>query len=244
MKPEELLGLAISALYIFLLTIESRYAARAFEQVRRWRWTGGAFFVMVLVLGSIAPLLLPLTWFKAHALLDLSGLGLMGVPVGLLAVTFLGYWLHRGEHKFDWLWRAAHQMHHSPPRVDMAGAYFTHPVEVVLKVSLATTTSVFLLGLTPMAASAVGLIGAMLSMWQHWNIRTPHWLGYLIPRPESHVLHHERDVHARNYGDLPLWDILFGTFVNPREAWTGKVGFDTPLHERITDMLRMRDVHR
>lgn len=244
MKPEELLSLAIPLVYILLLVIESRYAARAFEKVRRWRWTGGAFFVMVLAVGSLAPWLLPLTWFKAHPVFDLSGLGLMGVPVGLLAVTFLGYWLHRGEHKFNWLWRAAHQLHHSAPRVDMAGAYFTHPVEVLLKVSLATTTSVYLLGLTPVAASAVGLIGALLSMWQHWNIHTPHWLGYLIPRPESHVLHHERDVHARNYGDLPIWDMLFGTFVNPREAWTGQVGFDRHSSQRIMDMLVMRDVHQ
>ena len=50
MKPEELLSLAIPVVYILLLAIESRYAARTFEQVRRWRWTGGAFFVMVLVL--------------------------------------------------------------------------------------------------------------------------------------------------------------------------------------------------
>lgn len=244
MKPEALLGLAIPLVYLLLLVTESRCAARGFEQVRRWRWTGGAFFVMVLVLGSLAPLLLPLKWFKAHPLLDLSSLGLIGIPVGVLAVTFLSYWLHRAEHRFDWLWRAAHQLHHSAPRIDMAGAYFTHPVEVLLKVALTTTTSVYLLGLTPMAASAVGLVGALLSMWQHWNINTPHWLGYLIPRPESHVLHHERDVHARNYGDLPIWDMMFGTFVNPRTVWTGKVGFATPLNQRIMDMLVMRDVHR
>jgi sterol desaturase/sphingolipid hydroxylase (fatty acid hydroxylase superfamily) len=161
-----------------------------------------------------------------------------------LVVTFFGYWLHRAEHRFTWLWLAAHQLHHSAPRVDLAGAYFTHPVEVALKVTLATTTSVYLLGLTPMAAAAVGLIGAVLSMWQHWNINTPHWLGYLIPRPESHVLHHERDVPARNFGDLPLWDLLFGTFDNPRTAWAGQAGFPSPQHQRLKDMLLMGDVQQ
>ena len=36
--------------------------------------------------------------------------------------------------------------------------------------------------------------------------------------------HHERGVHARNYSDLPFWDIVFGTFHNPKE-FAGEVGF-------------------
>ncbi len=244
MQPEKLLGLAIPVIFLLLLGIESRYAARQFEPVQRWRRTGLMFFAMVLVVGSLAPLLLPLDWFHAQAVLNLSALGLWGIPVGLLVTSFFGYWLHRAEHRFDWLWRAAHQLHHSAQRVDMAGAYFTHPVEVLLKVALGTTVSVFLLGLTPMAASAVALASALLSMWQHLNIHTPHWLGYIIPRPESHVLHHARNSQTRNYSDLPIWDMVFGTFDNPRAAWSGTVGFDTPRNTRIKDMLLMRDVHK
>lgn len=61
-------------------------------------------------------------------------------------------------------------------------------------------------------------------MFQHANIRTPRWLGYLIQRPESHAVHHGRGIHRYNYADLPLWDIIFGTFRNPETA-TGEVGF-------------------
>lgn len=243
MQPEKLLSLAIPVVFLLLLCIESRYVARQFEPVQHWRRTGLLFFAMVLVVGSLAPLLLPWGWFKTQPVLNLSALGLWGIPVGMLATSFFGYWLHRAEHRFDWLWRAAHQLHHSAQRVDMAGAYFTHPVEVLLKVTLGTTVSVYLLGLSPMAASAVGLTGALLSMWQHLNIHTPHWLGYIIPRPESHVLHHARNNLARNYGDLPIWDMVFGTFDNPRAPWTGTVGFSTPRNTRIKDMLLMRDVH-
>lgn len=243
MQPEELLGLAIPVVFFILLGIESRHAARPFEPVHRWRRTGLLFFAMVLAVGSLAPLLLPMAWFKAQALLDLSALGLWGTPLGLLVSTFFGYWLHRAEHRFDWLWRASHQLHHSAPRVDLAGAYFAHPVEVLLKVMLGATVSVYVLGLAPMAASAVALISALLSMWQHWNIHTPHWIGYLIPRPESHVLHHARDNQARNYGDLPIWDMVFGTFNNPRAPSSVTVGFDTVRSTRIKDMLLMRDVN-
>jgi sterol desaturase/sphingolipid hydroxylase (fatty acid hydroxylase superfamily) len=243
MKSEQLIGLAIPVTFVVLLILESRLAAREFEPVPHWRRQGGLFFVMVLIVGSIAPWLQPLKWLGVKPLLDLSSLGSGAIPLGLLASTFFGYWLHRAEHRFDWLWRASHQLHHSAPRIDLSGAYFTHPIEVVLKVLLASTVNIYALGLSPMAASIVGLTSAVLSMWQHLNINTPYWLGFLVPRPEAHVLHHERDIHARNYGELPIWDIIFGTFLNPKNRWTGKVGFHPPASAQLRAMLWMQDAH-
>jgi hypothetical protein len=43
--------------------------------------------------------------------------------------------------------------------------------------------------------------------------------------------------------DLPLWDMLFGTFQNS-QTFDGKVGFRNSASARIGDMLLMRDVHR
>jgi sterol desaturase/sphingolipid hydroxylase (fatty acid hydroxylase superfamily) len=79
-------------------------------------------------------------------------------------------------------------------------------------------------GITAEAAIAINVFTTFLGMLQHANIRTPHWLGYLIIRPESHAAHHERGVHAFNYCDLPLWDMVFGTFKNPRR-FEGEAGF-------------------
>lgn len=244
MKADQWLGALIPLYFFLMLAIESRFAARLFVQVHNWRRIGLLFFVMALLLGSLLPLLLPLTTLASRPVFDLSGLGLLGIVPGLLVVSFFAYWIHRAEHRFDCLWRLTHQLHHSPPRVDMAGAYFSHPFEIMLKVTVANLVSVYLLGLTPMASAALGVIGAMLSMWQHWNINTPHWLGYLIPRPESHVLHHASGIPVRNFSDLPIWDMLFGTYENPRQSWQGEVGFDASLSRRISDMLLLRDVHK
>jgi sterol desaturase/sphingolipid hydroxylase (fatty acid hydroxylase superfamily) len=79
-------------------------------------------------------------------------------------------------------------------------------------------------GVSAEAAIIINLVATFFGLFQHANIKTPHWLGYFIQRPESHSAHHERGVHARNYSDLPLWDIVFGTFYNPNE-FTGEVGF-------------------
>lgn len=244
MKTEEALGVAIPVIYFLLVALDARYSVRQFDSIRRWRWTGAVFLLMVLIVGSLVPLLLPQQWFKEHAVMDLSGLGLMGIPIGLLVTTFFAYWFHRAEHRFNWIWRATHQLHHSALRIDISGAFYTHPFEVIAKVSISTVVSLYLLGLSPIAASGVGLVGAMLSMFQHCNINTPHWLGYIIPRPESHVLHHAQNLQIRNYGDLPLWDMLFGTFTNPSKKWAGKVGFGESGNIRIVDMLLMRDVSK
>ena len=242
MKPEDLVGIAIPVFFILLFIIESRHTARAFEPVKNWRKTGALFFAMVLVVGSLVPWLIPVGWLKQHSVFDLSRSGLWGVPAGILATSFFGYWLHRAMHRFTWLWLGMHQLHHGAKRVDLAGAYFAHPLEITAKVGLATVAGAYLLGLPPLATALVGVFTATVSMFQHTNIATPRWLGYFVQRPESHCLHHEHNIHARNYSDLPLWDMVFGSFQNP-QSFEGKVGYQLPSGPSATDMLLMRDVN-
>jgi sterol desaturase/sphingolipid hydroxylase (fatty acid hydroxylase superfamily) len=102
--------------------------------------------------------------------------------------------------------------------------------------------TVIVLGLDPLAASLTGVVAALHGIFQHWNVRTPRWIGYFVQRPESHCLHHERGVHARNFADFPLWDMLFGTFHNP-ERFDGECGFDAPADRRLGAMLAWRDVN-
>lgn len=54
-------------------------------------------------------------------------------------------------------------------------------------------------------------------------------------------MHHQEGVHAYNYGDLPLWDILFGTFRNPL-SWNAKCGLGSENEQRLPEMLRGIDV--
>jgi len=73
------------------------------------------------------------------------------------------------------------------------------------------------------------------------SFRTPRWLGYIIQRPESHSVHHGKNIHRYNYSDLPLWDIVFGTFRNP-ESFQKEHGFYPGSSERLVEMLTFRDV--
>jgi hypothetical protein len=59
--------------------------------------------------------------------------------------------------------------------------------------------------------------------------------------PESHSRHHERGVHAGHYADLPIFDIVFGTFNNPREFAPAVRSCDGAFY-RVGEMLRRMDV--
>jgi len=48
-------------------------------------------------------------------------------------------------------------------------------------------------------------------------------------------------VAPRNYSDLPFWDILFGTFHNPKE-FTGQVGFYDGRSQKVGPMLIGRQI--
>ena len=214
---------------------------RRFAAPRGWRARAAvvtvASFWLSLVVGDL--------WGRflgGSSLLDLSPLGTWaGAAVGILIYEFVHYAYHRAAHAWDWLWRAAHQMHHSAESIDALGAYYQHPLDTALFTTWASLVFYPLLGLSAEAGAVAAAFLSFNAAFQHANIRTPRWLGYLIQRPESHGIHHERDVHRYNYSDLPLWDIVFGTFRNP-ERWEAEAGFYPGASARVGAMMIGRDV--
>ncbi|MBK7861153.1 MAG: sterol desaturase family protein [Archangiaceae bacterium] len=228
--------------YLGLLAQDRFLPARAMPEIRgQWRAWGVFFWLLTVVVNGALPYVLrPL--IGRHHLLPGDRLGeLGGAVLGFVVYDFFVYWLHRLWHRVPFLWRWVHQMHHAPERMDPAGMAFFHPIEIV---GLAVTSTVFygfVLGLTADAASLAGAFFVAVGMFQHSNLRTPAWLGYVFQRPEAHGLHHQRDVHAYNYSDLPLWDVVFGTFQNP-ERWSAPAGFYDGALSRWRELLAGRDV--
>jgi sterol desaturase/sphingolipid hydroxylase (fatty acid hydroxylase superfamily) len=190
----------------------------------------------------VVPLAIPAPWLDAHRWLDGTRLGVVGgTLVGFIVLEGVIYAYHRATHNVGFLWRGLHQLHHSPRRVDIPGSVLFHPLEMVAQVLLQLFVTVIVLGLDPLAAALVGYLVAFNGMFQHWNVRTPRWLGYLIQRPEAHCEHHRLGVHANNYADLPLWDLLFASFRNPA-SFDGRCGFAAPADRRMLAMLALREV--
>jgi len=226
-----------------LLVLDVVYRARRFTAPRWWRLRALLVTAVSFAIGLGTPLL----WAYVlgdRALLDGHRLGTWGgAAVGVVVYELAHYLYHRAAHRFDWLWRLGHQMHHSAESVDAFGAYYLHPIDAFFFASWASLVFVPLLGLSAEACVAAGAFLAFNAAFQHANIRTPRWLGYIVQRPESHVVHHTRGVHAHNYSDLPLWDMLFGTFRNPERIEDGvQGGFHDGASSRVGDMLLLRDV--
>ena len=243
MALDDLIGLMIFGTYGAFMLLEALLPARRYPQKRLWRLQGFLFLIGMAVVATATPLLLPADWLARHRLIDGSGLGIaLGTVVGYAVFSFVGYLWHRSVHRFGFLWRTFHQIHHAPQRLDMGGAALFHPLEIAVFVALSTVTTTLVLGLRPEAAALTGFVAQFYSFFQHLNVKTPRLLGYFIQRPEAHFVHHQRGVHAYNYGDFPLWDLLFGTFRNPRDFGAAAVGFDSPADIRYGAMLAARDV--
>jgi len=214
-------------------------SARRFPSVRFWRIKGIVSTLLYFAAATYAPLLWD-AWLGEHRLFAADTLPLWAQILGgfLLLELFIYAW-HRTMHNTPFLWRWFHQMHHSAERVDIWGAFYFHPLDMLGWAFLGSLALVLGFGISAEAAIIINVASTFMGMFQHTNIRTPRWVGYFIQRPESHSCHHERGVHGRNYGDLPLFDMLFGTFHNP-ERFEGECGFYEGGSARVGAMLTGR----
>ena len=224
------------------LALELFWRARRYRAAPGWRLralvVSAAVFGISLGIGRAWAAVLP-QW----SLVDGAALGTWGgALVGILLYEFLHYWYHRAAHTWNWLWRAGHQMHHSAESVDAFGAYYLHPLDAALFTTLSVVAFFPVLGLSAEASAVAAAFLAFNAAFQHANVKTPRWLGVLIQRPESHAVHHGRGIHRWNYSDLPLWDLLFGTFRNPASEPPREAGFYEGASARLGAMLAFRAV--
>ncbi len=228
---------------LLMCLIERLWPANALPRVRNW-WarvlmTNGIQAAIVWLAGG--------TWDRiaeAHAWRGLfsSSPRWLQVTGTYVLLTFIYYFWHRLRHESRFFWRLCHQLHHSPQRMEVLMAFYKHPVEITINSMLSAVIVYPVAGCAPESAVVVTLITGLAEFFYHWNIRTPRWLGRIVQRPESHRVHHQRRHHTNNFSDLPVWDMIFGTYQNPAKP-TPEIGFDDWREDRFEDMLAFRDVH-
>lgn len=236
-------SLYLLGIYLLLILWEAFAPARQLPHIPFWRLKGIVSFFIFFYLSTYLPLLYA-AWLPSSQLMNLSDVNV--VVAGILGVLLyeLGMYLwHLSMHRSSWLWRIFHQMHHSAERLDTYGAFYFSPFDMIGFTILGTVCFSFIMGLPPQAVTIFLLVSNFFSIFQHANIKTPVWLGYLIQRPESHAVHHAKGVHAYNYSDLPLFDIIFGTFKNP-DRYVEETGFYNGASSKIKDMLLFKDINK
>ncbi len=245
LSPLEILldpiSLIVIVMYLALMLWEAIWPAKQLPYVKYWKLKGIASFIFFFYLSSYLPMLID-PYLADYQLFDLSHFG-VGVSafIGIMLYELGIYVWHRSMHSSDVLWKSFHQMHHSAERLDTYGAFYFSPLDMIGFTVLGSLCFALLIGLNPKAITVIILITTFFSIFQHANIKTPWWLGFLIQRPESHALHHARGIHKYNYSDIPLFDMLLGTFHNPRD-FEYETGFYDGASDRIMDMLLFKDV--
>lgn len=237
------ISLSIIGLYAALMLWEAILPARQLPSIPYWHLKGIIFFFLFFFLSSYLPLIYA-GWLPAVQLVDLSGMNAVTASfLGVLLYELGMYVWHRSLHTSNILWRTFHQMHHSAERLDTYGAFFFSPLDMIGFTVLGTLCFSVIMGLPSKAVTVFLLVSNFLSIFQHANIKTPVWFGYIIQRPESHALHHGKGIHAYNYSDLPVFDILFGTFRNP-ERYVEETGFYKGASSKMVEMLSFNDVSK
>ena len=212
--------------------------------IKSWPWR-------VLLVNGIQLLIVVLAgftweiWLSKWSVFSLSDhvSPTVGGALAYFFATFLFYWWHRWRHEFDFLWLYFHQIHHSPRRLEVITSFYKHPGEMIANSIIGSLLVYSFLGLSVEAGAIYTFFTAVGEFFYHTNVRTPRWVGYIFQRPEMHRIHHQHGRHKNNYGDIVWWDMLFGTYENPR-VWNGKCGFTAEREEMLVDMLLYRDVHK
>jgi len=234
-------SLVVLVAALLMMAWEAAAPGRTWPKVAGW-WLRAAALTLVQCGAVFLAGIAWNGWMLRHRLWSGDVLGQWsGAVAGYLALTFVFYWWHRWRHEVDFLWRWFHQVHHSPQRLEILASFYKHPIEILVNSLLSSLILYLGVGLDARAATGAVLLAGLGELFYHWNARTPYWLGFIFQRPESHCIHHQEGVHNYNYSDLPLWDMLFGTFRNPRR-WEGRCGFGDREHQ-LADMLRGRDVN-
>jgi len=140
----------------------------------------------------------------------------------LVVFDFVGYWLHRFQHQFNWWW-ALHSLHHSQRQMTMWSDNRNHLLDDVLLGTAMALLARFI-GVEPGQFVAITVITQLHESLQHANARISfgRWGERLFVSPRFHRLHHSIGIGhesagrgtlgGHNFGILlPVWDQLFGT---------------------------------
>lgn len=212
-------GISFIVLALVFSPLEWLAPAKLGQKFFRPEWfTDLAFFLgQYLIWGGLILQVLRLLKTSCHGIIFGSSVAALPWWMQALLAVFLGdlsiYWVHRLQHRWDFLWRF-HAVHHTAEHLDWLAAHREHPVDGLITQAVINLPA-FLLGVSIGTLSWLIIFRGIWAIYIHSNVRFPLGpLRVLIGAPEIHHWHHSRERKVGNYANLsPLMDVLFGTYV-------------------------------
>jgi len=154
-----------------------------------------------------------------------AGLGPFWLQIVLivLGVSFFRYWMHRWQHKNEFLW-SLHSYHHRITDLRALNTEVSNPVDFALR-NIVVFFILAVIGFDPVAILVTVPATNVSGQISHWgaDIKAGRFLNAIFVTPEVHRWHHSAKVpeghrYSVNYGvEFAVWDILFGTYHLPQE---------------------------
>jgi sterol desaturase/sphingolipid hydroxylase (fatty acid hydroxylase superfamily) len=140
----------------------------------------------------------------------------------LLGVSFFRYWMHRFQHKNEFLWKL-HSYHHAVSDLQASNTFVSNPVDFALR-NVLVFVLLGIIGFDPLAILVAIPTVQVYGIFSHCGGDVKGgWLNYLFVTPEVHRWHHSATVpqgynYSVNYGvEFSFWDVLFGTYYLPQQ---------------------------
>lgn len=141
------------------------------------------------------------------------------------ASDLLYYWVHRGIHRWPWLWRVTgHGFHHGFQNLHAINVGANHPFELVL-IALPLILVAAAFGAPAAAVDTAGVLLMTNAMLAHANMRmeTPVFSA-VFTCSDQHRRHHSavfEDSNTNYACNAILWDRVFGTYSRGPVRQTG-----------------------
>lgn len=209
----------------------------AFEMLRQavkrrmsWNLAGDSLasfltfgFFIVVTYGLIAAAYVSI-FYWAYLNFALFEIPVTPWSVALLVVLcdFAYYWEHRFTHRVGLAW-ATHSVHHSSPYFNISVAYRFGPMDGVWPVFFHLPLA--FLGFDPLVIFACEAFVQLYQTVLHTQLigKLPRPIEWLMNTPSHHRVHHGTNPAYidKNYGGIfIIWDRLFGSFAEEKEAVT------------------------
>jgi sterol desaturase/sphingolipid hydroxylase (fatty acid hydroxylase superfamily) len=220
---ETLIGVVVTAVFVVLLTLETRFSLRQAKRPKAQRIvTNVGVSALALATGAyiVAPNALRLSEQSSETSFGL--LQVVSLPyaaefvAGFLLMDLTFYYWHRANHVFPFFWRF-HNVHHVDQDLDVSTSFRFHFGEVLYSLGF-RVLQIYLIGISLLTYLVYELSFQCATMFHHSNVRLPitfeRWLNKIIVTPRMHGIHHSivNDETNSNFSVIfRWWDLMHGT---------------------------------
>jgi len=139
--------------------------------------------------------------------------------VSFAVLDLSAYTQHYLLHRVPLLWRL-HLVHHTDIDYDFSIALRFHPLDGIFTTA-AVALTVLILGAPAIAVLIYKCIHVFMAAFAHGNLKLPEaidrHLRTVLVTPDVHRIHHsatENETNSNYGGVTPIWDRLFGTYID------------------------------